>query len=93
MNITALDHLVLTVRDIPRTLSFYTRVLAGGEVGRRDEVTRIPAPEGAPTIAELFDLWYGAAPPRQTLEGYLTYPLGLRLRRTVEELLADTLSD
>ncbi|TDE87634.1 MOSC domain-containing protein [Deinococcus sp. S9] len=73
-----------------RRPGFYTRVLAGGEVGRRDEVTRIPAPKGAPTIAELFDLWYSAAPPRQTLEGYLTYPLGLRLRRTVEELLART---
>ena len=41
MNITALDHLVLTVRDIPRTLSFYTRVLgmqllrqSDNEVGR-----------------------------------------------------------
>ncbi|MEW6421459.1 MAG: MOSC domain-containing protein, partial [Deinococcota bacterium] len=76
-----------------RRPGFYTRVLEGGEVGRGDEVTRIPAPVGAPSVAELFDLWYSAAPPRQTLEGYLTYPLGLRLRRTVEELLADTLSD
>ena len=32
MNITALDHLVLTVRDIPRTLSFYTRVLGMQEI-------------------------------------------------------------
>ena len=71
-----------------RRPGFYTRVLAGGEVGRRDEVTRIPAPEGAPTIAELFDLWYGAAPPRQTLEGYLISPLGVRLRRAVEAQLA-----
>ena len=27
MNITALDHLVLTVADIPRSVDFYTRVL------------------------------------------------------------------
>ncbi|OAM31114.1 MULTISPECIES: VOC family protein [Eikenella] len=27
MNITALDHLVLTVADIPRSIAFYTRVL------------------------------------------------------------------
>lgn len=27
MNITALDHLVLTVADIPRSIDFYTRVL------------------------------------------------------------------
>ena len=32
MNITALDHLVLTVRNIPRTLSFYTRVLGMQEI-------------------------------------------------------------
>ncbi len=27
MNLTALDHLVLTVADIPRSVAFYTRVL------------------------------------------------------------------
>ena len=32
MNITALDHLVLTVADIKRSITFYTRVLGMQEV-------------------------------------------------------------
>ena len=32
MNITALDHLVLTVADIPRSVDFYTRVLGMEEI-------------------------------------------------------------
>ncbi|GAA5512067.1 hypothetical protein Dcar01_00781 [Deinococcus carri] len=71
-----------------RRPGFYTRVLEGGEVGRGDEVTREAVPAGAPTIAELFDLWYQATPERETLERYLTYPLAVRLRRNIEELLA-----
>lgn len=32
MNITSIDHLVLTVADIPRTVNFYTRVLGMSEI-------------------------------------------------------------
>jgi catechol 2,3-dioxygenase-like lactoylglutathione lyase family enzyme len=32
MKITSLDHLVLTVRDIPRTVTFYTTILGMSEV-------------------------------------------------------------
>jgi len=32
MKITRLDHLVLTVRDIPRTVAFYTTILGMSEV-------------------------------------------------------------
>ena len=32
MNITALDHLVLTVADINRTMDFYTRILGMQEI-------------------------------------------------------------
>ncbi|GBF03960.1 MOSC domain-containing protein [Deinococcus aerius] len=70
-----------------RRPGLYTRVLEGGEVGPGDPVTREPAPAGAPTVGEVFDLWFSDPPPRGTLEGYLTYPLGIRLRRAVEELL------
>ncbi|WP_019588342.1 MOSC domain-containing protein [Deinococcus apachensis] len=70
-----------------RRPGLYTRVLAGGEIGSEDAVTREPGPAGAPTVGEVFDLWFSDAPPRETLERYLTYPLGIRLRRAVEELL------
>lgn len=60
----------------------------GGDVGRGDEVTREAAPGGAPTIAELFDLWYEVTPSRKTLERYLGYPLAVRLRQEIEERLA-----
>ncbi|WP_034383396.1 MOSC domain-containing protein [Deinococcus sp. YIM 77859] len=72
-----------------RRPGFYTRVLEGGDVGCGDEVTREAAPGGAPTVAELFDLWYGPQPSRETLERYLASPLALRLRRNVEQLLAE----
>lgn len=70
-----------------RRPGFYTRVLEGGEIGRGDAVTHEPGPAGAPTVGEVFDLWFANVPPRETLERYLTYPLGARLRRAVEELL------
>ncbi|EYB68334.1 MOSC domain-containing protein [Deinococcus phoenicis] len=71
-----------------RRPGFYTRVLEAGELGRGDDVTREAAPGGAPTVGEVFDLWYQAAPSRETLEHYLAYPLGIRLRREIEKLLA-----
>ncbi|GMA14985.1 MOSC domain-containing protein [Deinococcus metallilatus] len=75
-----------------RRPGFYTRVLEGGDLGRGDEVTRAPAPAEAPTIAELFDLWYEDTPSRATLERYLHSPLAVRLRRNLEERLADARS-
>ncbi|GGK87893.1 MOSC domain-containing protein [Deinococcus radiotolerans] len=66
----------------------YLRVLQPGTVGADDRVTFTPAEEGAPTIAELFDLWFGAKPDAATLEGYLRWPLAVRLRRDVEEELS-----
>lgn len=71
-----------------RRPGFYTRVLESGEVGRGDEVQLEPGPQGAPTVVDTFDLWFSAAPPRETLERYLTYPLAVRLRRDIEKLLA-----
>jgi MOSC domain-containing protein YiiM len=72
-----------------RRPGFYTRVLEPGDLGRGDEVTREAAPEGSPTVADVFDLWFGTVPPRETLERYLSYPLAVRLRREIEERLAN----
>lgn len=67
-----------------RRPGFYTRVLEPGDVGRGDDVTREPAPAGAPTVVETFDLWFSEKPDRGTLERYLNYPVAARLRRDIE---------
>lgn len=71
-----------------RRPGFYARVLEGGDLGRGDDVTREAAPEGAPTVVEVFDLWFGSRPAREELARWLSYPLAARLRREVEGLLA-----
>jgi len=38
---------------------------------------------------DTFDLWFGTPPPREELERWLGYPLAVRLRRGIEELLAE----
>lgn len=71
-----------------RRPGFYTRVLEGGNVGAGDPVTREAGPAGAPTVVDTFDLWFSGQPPRAELQRWLAYPLAVRLRRGVEELLA-----
>ncbi|MDL2345282.1 MOSC domain-containing protein [Deinococcus sp. MIMF12] len=71
-----------------RRPGFYARVLEGGDVGAGDPVTREAGPAGAPTVVDTFDLWFAPRPPREELERWLAYPLAVRLRRGVEELLA-----
>lgn len=66
---------------------FYARVLRGGEVGKGDSVTRQPAPEGAPTIAELFAAETQKKRDPAELRRWLSYPLAARLRKDVEEWL------
>jgi MOSC domain-containing protein YiiM len=68
---------------------FYTRVLRGGEVGPGDRVHRIPGSPDAPSIAELFALWYDDAPDPARLEQYLNSPLAVRVRARVQRQLAD----
>ncbi|WP_135229573.1 MOSC domain-containing protein [Deinococcus fonticola] len=72
-----------------RRPGFYTRVIQGGEIGRGDDVARIPGPDGAPTIGEVFDVWYANSSERQDarLKEWLTYPLAERLRATVQSWL------
>ncbi|WP_295821007.1 MOSC domain-containing protein [uncultured Deinococcus sp.] len=66
----------------------YTRVLRGGSIGAGDMVTYHPA-AGAPTVGDTFDLWYDRTPSREFLTTLLEHPLGIRLRREVEERLAE----
>ncbi len=66
----------------------YARVLRGGEVGASDKVRLIPAAADAPTLGELFGLWYSRAPDPQRLRHHLRFPLAERLRASVEEQLA-----
>ena len=67
----------------------YTRVLRGGEVAAGDQVALLPAEAGAPTLAELFELHYDRAPDLERVRALLAFPLALRLRRDLEERLAD----
>ncbi|WP_188969708.1 MOSC domain-containing protein [Deinococcus aerolatus] len=68
---------------------FYTRVLRGGQLGVGDRVRVTSAPKDAPTIAQLFALWYDAAPDPETLQRYLEFPLAVRVRARVQGQLAE----
>ncbi|MFC6666513.1 MOSC domain-containing protein [Deinococcus radiopugnans] len=68
---------------------FYTRVLRGGEVGPGDAVRLIPGSANAPSIGDLFALWYDAAPDPARLEQYLNFPLAVRVRARVQRRLAE----
>lgn len=70
-----------------RRPGFYTRVLAEGEVRAGDEVTRQAAPDDAPTILEVADLFYDKAPQRATIERMLRYPVAIRNREEYEAML------
>ena len=71
-----------------RRPGFYARVLRPGDIGRGDPVTRTPAPDGAPTIGELFDADFARTHDPAELRGWLAFPLGQRQRREVEKWLA-----
>lgn len=71
-----------------RRPGFYARVLQEGDIERGDPVTRTPAPEGAPTIGELFDLRYAATRDPEQLRRFLTFPVAKRLRADLEKWLA-----
>lgn len=75
-----------------RRPGFYARVIQGGEIGRGDDVSRTFGPDGAPTVGELFDLWYADTSERDQarLQQLLTYPLAERLRVNVQEWMAAT---
>nr|WP_041227464.1 MOSC domain-containing protein [Deinococcus deserti] len=70
-----------------RRPGFYTRVLAGGTVGRGDAVTYLPGDPLAPTVGDLFDMVYAKAPEAELLESYLTFPVAERFRKDIKERL------
>ncbi|MBB5361930.1 MOSC domain-containing protein [Deinococcus humi] len=65
---------------------FYTRVLRGGEVGPGDHVQLTPGPTDAPSIRDLFELWYDPAPDLAKLERYLEFPVAVRVRARMQQL-------
>lgn len=67
---------------------FYARVIQPGEIGKGDDVARLPAPDGAPTIGEVFAMWYSPEKDPATLRRWQEYPLAERLRGNVAEWLA-----
>lgn len=67
----------------------YSRVLRAGEVGAGDSVALLPGDPAAPTLAELFDLHYSRSPDLERVRALLAFPLAIRLRRDLEERLAD----
>ena len=67
---------------------FYTRVLQPGEIGKGDACRRVPGPEGAPTIAQVFAASLGQEREEAELRRWLEYPLAKRLRADVEGWLA-----
>ncbi|MFC4639273.1 MOSC domain-containing protein [Deinococcus hohokamensis] len=71
-----------------RRPGFYTRVLAGGSLGRGDAVTYLPGDPQAPTIGELFDLVFDKAPEAARLRAALASPLAARFRSELEDMLA-----
>ncbi|GGI70409.1 MOSC domain-containing protein [Deinococcus wulumuqiensis] len=71
-----------------RRPGFYARVLTPGEIGKGDPVTRIPAPDGAPSIGELFDADFAKDRDPAALRAWLAFPLGQRQRKDVEKWLA-----
>lgn len=71
-----------------RRPGFYARVLQKGQLQAGDAVTRHPAPDDAPTILEVADLFYDKAPQRATIERMLRYPVASRNREEYEALLA-----
>lgn len=71
-----------------RRPGFYTRVLAGGSLGRSDTVTYLPGDPQAPTMGDLFDLVFDKAPDEARLRSALNFPLASRFRSDLEKLLA-----
>ncbi|MFC5847480.1 MOSC domain-containing protein [Deinococcus petrolearius] len=67
-----------------RRPGLYARVLRPGTLGAGDPVTVHPAPEGAPTAGEVFDLWFARRRDPARLRELLAYPLAARLREDVE---------
>lgn len=71
-----------------RRPGFYARVLTEGELRTGDEVTRNAAPDDAPTIMEMADLFYNKSPDRASIERMLRYPVAIRDREAYEAMLA-----
>ena len=66
----------------------YARVLTPGLVTEGDPVERTEGPAGAPSIGELFDLYYDRDASPHDLERALRAPLASRARALYEERLA-----
>jgi MOSC domain-containing protein YiiM len=71
-----------------RRAGLYVRVLETGEVAAGDPVELLVGGNGHPTVVELMDVWYDAAPEPALLERLLAAPLALRARANVERKLA-----
>ncbi len=71
-----------------RRPGLYVRVLEPGEVAAGDPVERIDAEHDHPTVVDLMDAWYDAAPAPELLERLLEAPLAERARANVEAMLA-----
>ncbi|WP_145975306.1 MOSC domain-containing protein [Deinococcus gobiensis] len=72
-----------------RRPGLYARVLRPGTLGEGDAVTVSAAPEGAPTVGEVFDLWFARRRDPERLRALLAYPLAARLRDDIEGWLKE----
>jgi MOSC domain-containing protein YiiM len=76
-----------------RRPGLYVRVLEPGEVTAGDPVERIGGVDHHPTVVDLMDAWYDAAPSPELLERLLRAPLAERARSNVETKLARALAE
>lgn len=66
---------------------FYARVLAPGRVGVGDPGRYLPNPEAAPSVQEVFRLFYDKQPQAEALRRTLAAPIAVRTRRDFEKRL------
>jgi MOSC domain-containing protein YiiM len=71
-----------------RRPGLYARVIRAGTVGAGDVGSVQHGPEGAPTVADEFELYYDDTPSREALERSLAAPIAIRTRQDHEKRLA-----
>ena len=64
-----------------RRPGLYARVLQAGTVEAGDVASVQDGPQSAPTVAEVFELYYDANPSREALERSLAAPIAIRTRQ------------
>ena len=70
-----------------RKPGFYTRVIKAGQLSMGDTYTLQIGNEKAPTIGELFDLWYKPNPSAEEVGSILQFPLAVRFKISYKEKL------